>query len=452
MAKRLDSPTRTPRRPSRTSSAEGRGVQMPVEGNRRRWLAYAVLLAGIGWIGWQIIGNTIADTRATTDPQLALWWRPDLPAALVALSEQKLQAGKTDEDLVDVSNLAKQAMVASPIAAGALHMAALAEDGKGNGAKARLLMNLANRQSLRDTVAEAWLFDHDLADGQFPSALAIADAMLRTRPDLAGKLFPALAKIAAEPAGMKALVNLLVTDPPWRAQLLSALPRLADQSVAYGVLTGLGSTALGVRPSETKPYIDQLVRIGQIQSGYFAWLHFLSPQQSRAVSYLYNGDFEQPLGGTAFDWLVSEIHGAETEIVDTGDREHGHAVRVTFANTRVAYRNLSKLLVLPPGHYQLSGLVKADHLENDRGMAWQLSCADGDKRTIAETNRVSGTHGWQSFATTFEVPDTGCYAQWLTLELAARVALEQQVGGEVWYDDLAVKREQGTIASGAAGD
>jgi hypothetical protein len=421
----------------------------PIVGARRSWVRYAVLLGGLGWIGWQIIGNTIADTRASTDPEVALGWRSDLPSALVALSENKLASANTDQDLNEVSTLAKQALIASPVAAGAVRTIGLAEDKKGDATEARRLMDSAGKQSLRDTLAQAWLYDRDVADDQPSAAIARADTILRSHPELGDKLFPAMAKVASEPAGTEALVDLLATDPPWRSRLLSALPQLAPPSVTYGVLSGLQSGPHSPSPSETEPYIDQLVSSGQVQSAYLAWLHFLRSGATQAVSYAYNGDFELPISGQPFDWVISEVAGARTERVDTGDPQRGHAIRVTFANTRVQYHHLSKLMVLPPGHYELSGLAKADKLDNERGMTWRVYCAGGDKKMIAETPRISGTQPWQKFDAAFDVPADGCDGQWLTLELAARVALEQQVGGEIWYDDLAVSRADGNVATAA---
>jgi hypothetical protein len=298
-------------------------------------------------------------------------------------------------------------------------------------------------------VAQVWLFDEDVRDGNLDRAIARGDALLRTRIDLTDRLLPTLAAIATAPAGLAALTKALSADPPWRGMLLAALPKTVPNEAAFNVLAGLEDSQYPPASAEVKPYVDQLISENEYTLAYLAWLHFMPKGESPSVSFVYNGDFEKPISGIAFDWLASTVAGARTEVVDTGDPGRKNALRITFANTRVAYRNLTKLMILPPGEYALSGMAKADNLANDRGMTWRIGCANGDKSQIAQTNPIKGTLAWTTFATTFSVPATGCDAQWLTLEIASNIGLEQEIGGEIWYDDMAVKRiETPSPASG----
>jgi hypothetical protein len=45
---------------------------------------------------------------------------------------------------------------------------------------------------------------------------------------------------------------------------------------------------------------------------------------------------------------------------------------------------------------------------------------------------------WTDFAVKFQVPATGCEAQWLQLELPARIESELRIEGQVWYQNLRV--------------
>src|SRR5262249_9687809 len=128
----------------------------------------------------------------------------------------------------------------------------------------------------------------------------------------------------------------------------------------------------------------------------------------------------------------------------------GNALRVVFSGTRVPYRNTAKLMVLPPGQYQLSGMVKAEDLETPRGMRWRIACISNPDMPITESDAFLGTFAWRSFAIAFTTPDTGCPAQTLRLELDARVNLDQQVAGSFWSDSLAILRVD-AITTAAAG-
>jgi hypothetical protein len=45
---------------------------------------------------------------------------------------------------------------------------------------------------------------------------------------------------------------------------------------------------------------------------------------------------------------------------------------------------------------------------------------------------------WTDFTVKFQVPATDCVAQWLQLELPARIDAEQRIEGQVWYQDLGI--------------
>jgi hypothetical protein len=49
---------------------------------------------------------------------------------------------------------------------------------------------------------------------------------------------------------------------------------------------------------------------------------------------------------------------------------------------------------------------------------------------------------WTDFTVKFQVPATDCEAQWLQLELPARIDAELRVEGQVWYQDLRITPSQ----------
>ena len=96
--------------------------------------------------------------------------------------------------------------------------------------------------------------------------------------------------------------------------------------------------------------------------------------------------------------------------------------------------------MLPPGPYELDGLLKGDGLTTPRGMQWVISCHDGADQQLGASDDFAGTFDWHSFAVPFIVPATGCLAQTLSLELDTRSPLDQQVVGTFRSDAIAIKR------------
>ena len=382
-----------------------------------------------------------------SDPQVSLNWRPDDSLALVTFAESQLSASQTEAPTQRIADMARRALRANPLEEGALRVLALNADREGQSERASALMALAAHRSMRDTKALVWLFNERVRENRPADALYYADAILRTHPELEGTFANALVVFASVPRRAAGAHTPLGNDPPWRPWFLGRLAAKASApSITYTVLSGLASTPNPPRDSEVKPYLDRLIGDKQYQLAFLTWWHFLPPALRRTIPFVFNGDFELPINGVPFNWLIGSITGASTRIVDTRDKDHDHALQVVFANRRVPYRQVSKLLILPPGSYQLSGQVKADHLVNERGVVWRIFCADDTKVTLVTSAPVMGTSDWHGFAATFEVPATGCAAQWLRLELAARFPIEEQVSGAVWYDDLKIKLESGADA------
>jgi hypothetical protein len=51
-----------------------------------------------------------------------------------------------------------------------------------------------------------------------------------------------------------------------------------------------------------------------------------------------------------------------------------------------------------------------------------------------------GSDDWRLFGVEFTVPESDCMAQMLRLELEGRAALDFEVEGDIWFDDLSVVR------------
>jgi hypothetical protein len=392
------------------------------------------------WLGWTILANTAADSLADTQAETALSWRGDLTSALVSIAEQRLIAADPSTEPEEIQQLAERALTGAPLEARALRALALTAEMDGDLDKADRLMKIAGQRSRRDPTVQIWLFNRNANRGAFEEALQQADALLRSRPNLQDRIAPTLVAFAIDPDAKPVLVRFLADNPPWRPWYLQLLAnQTKDPGIAHAVYAELKETEHPPTDAELQPYLRSLVGSGRFEQAYLTWIHFLPEERSRSIRYVYNGDFEYPVTELLFDWSREPIAGATTEIFAESP-ERGQAVRVEFASRRVAYRHLRKLLVLPPGEYRLTGMSKAQSLENERGLTWRIACAEEKQQILGETFPVKGSFDWRAFDVAFAVPHYACRAQWLTLRVDARVALEEQISGSAWFDDLAVER------------
>ena len=139
---------------------------------------------------------------------------------------------------------------------------------------------------------------------------------------------------------------------------------------------------------------------------YNAWLQFLPEEQLSNLGLLTNGNFENPPSGLPFDWRMEPGLNAVAGFAGPAADGRGRLLHVTFGPGRVKFPELSQLVFLAPGHYRLEGKLRGT-ITAKRGLRWQLTCATGSHRALAETDMLMGeTEQWRIFTLEGDVPQS----------------------------------------------
>jgi hypothetical protein len=304
-------------------------------------------------------------------------------------------------------------------------------------------MRIAAARTWRDETTDEWLLNREAHRGDYAHALPYADAMLRTSWPSIPELFPVLASFTVDPRAFEALTALLATAPPWRTWFLSELSvRLANQTRLVHLYAALNDSQNPPTKDELRPYLNRLINDENFELAYQTWHATLPPEQRGDQTYPFNRDFEFPVDGLPFNWNLEAVAGADSQVVSPVDNGKKRALLVEFSGARVRFANVKQLLLLPAGDYSFSGKVKTAELHTSRGLWWRAFCANASASTLANTELVSGTMPWTDFTVKFQVPATDCGAQWLQLELLARIDPELRIEGQVWYQDLRITLTQ----------
>lgn len=391
-------------------------------------------------LAWAIFEGIDRETSPDRSPDLAGISLKASPSSLIAAIEA--EAAKRDEptDWDQVSRASQAVLARTPLSERALALYGLSLEAHGQPEAAKAAMTQAASQNLSYALPHLWLYNRLLTEGDVAGALSQADVVLRSQSLFSDNFFPSFRDLLESPTAADALVSALEENPPWRTPFLVWMAKDPTSTAkATALVAELQQGDAPPKNDELAPLLNSLIAAGDYQQALFLWLRGLPNDRFATMDYLTNGDFRFPITKLPFDWSLSPVKGAEVSIASTSGAEN--ALRVQFYRGRVPFRNVAKLLVLPPGNYQLSGRERADNLETERGMVWKLTCAIPAAPLLAQTEPLKGNVSWQTFEVPFEVPSTDCPAQWLRLELDARVALEQEVGGgSVWYDDLSITR------------
>lgn len=397
------------------------------------WPGVAALLL-LALLSWRVLTLGLADLLARKDPDAALSWRGEHPEALFRAAE-KLVAEGAEPGRAD--RLARAAIQANPLDGRPWRLLGQLAEAGGDVRLAHRHYSRALARSPRDLPSHAWMFEHEIRAGRIAAALRHADLLLRLQPELADRIFPLLIGLAREPAALPAMARLLAEAPPWRARFVATL--LADGDPAIPLAGLLGEAALagdGLAKAEWPTWLDRLSASGDAGVAYAYWASRRPAGQ--ALPYLANGGFESEPDGTGFDWRFEHLPGASIELLNEPGVVGRQALSVGFDRQRVPFRHVRQRLLLPPGRYLLEGQQRADALENDRGLAWVVACAEAGP-VLGSTPGLKGTTPWLPFSLAFEVPE-GCGQQWLELSLQAPAGIGQMAAGRAWFDEMRIAR------------
>ena len=373
---------------------------------------------------------------ANTDPANT----PEGPS-LEASDERKDTPTDTSALHNDIRMLAEQAIAVDPWNADALVILGRLAEHDGDIQRTADLMRAAARLSIRESYAVYWLLLMAQRNNDAAAVLRYSDTLLRTRGGSLPLVVPLLAQAVEKDQTAADVTTLLATDPPWRTSFLATLPSaMTDARTPLHLFQKLAGTAHPPTHFEISRYITFLIGKGFYELAYYTWLQFQPPEQLARITALHNPGFDAPPSGFPFDWTLSEGSGVTLEIRPLPGESERKALFVEFTQGRADFRGVSQTTLLGPGTYELKGSLKGT-VVGARGLVWRTICTDG--ATLGQSALLRGDFPqWRSFSFAFTVPETGCRAQQVRLELDARSASERLVTGSMWFDDLELRRSQ----------
>jgi hypothetical protein len=403
--------------------------QQPRSG--RNWLRGA--LWALGWLALAlpIARVQLADLAVVNHmPGQALIFDAGHGRGLAGLAVARQLQGEQQ----DAATLARAALKREPMNVAALRTLGFAMEQTGDRETANRLLYLAGRLGWRDVAVQLWLVKALALQGHLAAALHRADALARVNrvPEITFPLF--VASIADD--GLRAaLVQELVDRPHWRGTFFYRLLQLPENQIKYfdALVTDLAKAGSPVNPGERGIYLTRLIQVGHGADAYRYWLR--DQKAGNGVSTVpWDGGFERvpPAGtlGAPFEWQMSLESAGVASIVPSP--RGGQQVTVSPGHDFIG-NLMSQTIVLQPGKYRLMARVSGDPASI--GLRWTIRCLPEQNEVGLSTQVGSSELG----SVNFEIP-TGCTAQSLTLEMAARGDVDGNA--DVTIDDVAVHRNR----------
>jgi hypothetical protein len=434
---------------------------------------------------WLVVTRSFVTYLADAAPQAALWFDPQQPQALINLADQTISVmvkpvevtteaaeqedvgpgGVTGDrqhleldrafatlgpdrsvDLATIRTWAESALFSDPLNASALRLLGQVAIVSGDNADAAKFMNAAAHVSLHESSAVYWLMLKSTETNDYKTALSYADALLRTNRELAPYVVPFLGRFAEQKASTSLVKVVLDGNPPWRDLFFTYLPsNMTDARTPLDLLLSLKTSSVPPTTKEIGDYLTFLITRKSYDLAYYTWLQFLPESELQTAGLLYNGNFDIKPSGLPFDWVIKPGSGVTVDIVPVGNNYDGHALLIEFLYGRVDYHSVRELVLLAPGTYQFDGQYQGK-LIGPRGLKWRLICANDGSTPLGESAMISGAAtAWKEIKFMFTVPVANCRAQYVQLDLDARMASEQLVSGSVLINQLHISRVNSSL-------
>lgn len=418
-----------------TSRRRGRSRRHSWSGPRiARLLAIAAVSVALAWLS---VAVGLAGASRESRPDLALRFLPFDARAKAKVAERLSTRSQRDRVAgARARILSQEALARDPTVIPAWRTLAILSGIGGQADRASALFHIVGRMARRDLPSQLWLIEERVAHNDIAGALHHYDVALRTSPRAYDLLLPILVSATAEDAIVQPLARILRADPQWRPYFLAKLsenPPAAANAVRLVELLGAG------RPMSDGYIMARLIpRFADRGELAAAWRLYrrMGGATGSADALIRNGGFERPNPLPPFDWVLADDTGISAEQrVISGVADS--AVLEVRAASGEGGRPARQMLLLPPGGYRLSWRAGAVGDVPPAVLRWTLSCAGEGGSGLLDLAIAPLDGRARSQGARFQVPGSGCRAQWLDLGLQSEFG-PSGVGG--WIDAVSISR------------
>jgi hypothetical protein len=273
------------------------------------------------------------------------------------------------------------------------------------------------------------LFEHALQGRDWQDASLHADALMRGEfDDVERPLVATMIHTMAEPGALAPFVERLAANPGWRRPFMSTLTWTAEnRALPARVMAMLAARGAPPTVEEAGQVVDRFVSDHDYKGARSIWLSLLPRGQTAPAEAVYNGAFANLPAPPPFNWRLNQSDAAEAGF---GRADDGASALHVLARQAGSEAIAEEALVLPPGRYRLTLSARAEPGLTGDLFAWRIACAEGQGTTLGEVRQAAGSATWQGLIADFQVPSSGCGAQWLRLYALPRGDFQP---AEAWY-------------------
>lgn len=283
------------------------------------------------------------------------------------------------------------------------------------------------------------------SQGDVPGALNNLARLAEVSPNDRFEAFDALSKFVTHPAWREFAAARLRAGWNESDEFLVALcNRPSSSRHSLAVATHFAKYR-PIAPGASHCVENRAIASGQVQAAYQLRLNGAKTLPTR-IGYVFNGDFELPPSGSAFDWAVESGGEFREGFVaairpELGSEKLSRVLSVRFTGRPIRSPIARQVLALPTARYQLSYLSKLAVPMAQKALVWTLTCVDSGTPVIVEKwSDASEKGGWTRHSVPFVVGDK-CAGQVLSLDPKSKLVALEGLQGTLLIDEVRVEKQ-----------
>jgi len=258
-------------------------------------------------------------------------------------------------------------------------------------------------------------------------ALQNIDLLLRRHSGKIEELGGVFAALVSTREGYEELRRRLAAGAPWRGAVFGQIAaEPASLAAGASLLIDLHESGNAGPEGEVSAIIRALIRDDRPIEAYNLFLQTQSDKEIAVGGYIHDSGFEAGPSGKPFDWQVRSRPGHTiSRLPDPAFGTETSGLLIQFNGTPVKDIQVSQLLHLPPGDYDLDAEVSAANAKLPKGLYWSLRCLS-PARELARVAIPEGSYRDDLISTSFQLPAVGCPLQ--------MISIHTNVIAESWKD------------------
>jgi hypothetical protein len=379
------------------------------------WVIVLAVLV-LAWASWQHHGQQLCVTQEWP----AAWLcsaKPETPQHKKTRLLEQIRVNPGDSSAwIELANLAR-------------------EVGEPSGLPAQALLEQATRLAPEDRLVQSMQAVSTYAKGDKAQAVRWLIRLVQDNQDnwAASKL----ALLMQDPQAVQAMMPHVQAGERWLTPVVDAMRQTQVPVVHVMPLVIRALNIKALSPALALQLLTELKTQGNWLEAHAVWTAWLG----RAVTLIYNGDFEEPIMDAGLDWEFTPVQpskaGALVEQVDA--LGHGGVLSVEFNGKPMPTPLLRQYVVQLGGRFRLTGQYRSTQLNGRDGLVWAVVCTNTGEE-VARSPAMKSTAGqWETWSLDMALPSTCGRA--VSVQLQTALLSESLTGlrGNLLLDSLTLE-------------